>query len=180
MRTALATTGMNVRKEIRQLLDATLVRQQKLQGQHKLAQAHGLAGWHRDLWVLPLCPPANSLYPGKARRYKSKAYEEWLSLAESYWLYQVVQKRDAANEYGWPPPQASYPRGVRPQKWALDVYHFMPSRRDGDLDNRMKALIDFLAHATGHDDRYLDRIYSERITNGQRLRGTVVIFGGVE
>ena len=159
--------------EMQALLDELLKVQQKLKGSHKLAQARTGDGWNPDLWVLPLCPPTNSLYPGKARRYKSKAYKEWEELAEAYWLYQVVQKRGREHA-----PGPTYPTRDK-QKWGLDVYSFMPTRRDGDLDGRVKALVDWLCHATGHDDRYLDRLHLERITAGHRLRGQVVIFGAV-
>jgi hypothetical protein len=162
--------------EIQTLLDALLKAQERLAVRFKLERARVGDGWNRNLWVLPLCPPTNSLYPGKVRRHKGKHYKAWEQEAEAYWLYQLVRKREVGNVTGLH-PTASFPRGPR-HKWTLEVYSFMPTYRDGDLDGRLKALIDFLCRATGHDDRYLMGLQSLRITNGERLRGQVVIFGG--
>lgn len=162
--------------EIDLIRDGLLVVQQRLAGKYTLEQARFSAVWNANLWVLPLCPPTNSLFPGKARRYKSKAYKEWEQLAEAYWLYQVVQKREVGVATGHHPTDTFAQKDK--QKWSLDVYNFMPTYRDGDLDGRLKALIDWLCKATGHDDRYLMRLHAERITNASRLKGTAVMFGG--
>lgn len=123
-----------------------------------------------DTWILPLPPPTNSLYPGIRRRHKSKAYKEWEHLAEAWWIYQVVQKRER-DQF----PRATYPKKDR-EKWALDILVFMPTWASGDLDGRFKALIDWLCKATGRNDRYLVRILSQRVTDGDRLSGVVVAF----
>lgn len=94
------------------------------------------------LW-LPLCPSLNSLYPGKAKRHKSKAYEAWIKEAGQILLTQKPW------HFFDEPVQVTYRVGK-------------PSKRNMDLCNREKALSDLLVgHGILKDDSLIHRLVME-------------------
>ena len=80
---------------------------------------------------LPYPPSVNSLYPGKARRYKSEKYKKWISEATAEFFDQHP---------GWlvaPVPTITGPVSVN--------YGFgRPDKRKRDLGNLEKSVSDFL------------------------------------
>lgn len=126
-------------------------------------------GYAANVACLPLPPSTNMLYPGKARRYKSKAYKAWELLAETWWGASPLYYQPA-----WPlDPEVM-------TLWTLDTYLFMPrwaGAGSGDMDNRLKAPIDFLCSHTGLQDKYLVEIHAKRITTEQKLSGLVLAVG---
>lgn len=91
------------------------------------------AGFTLDL---PLPPSLNSLYPGKERRRKSRAYKAWLTAAG--W--------EAKLQKVWP---VSGP-------YTLDVR--LPKAMPGDASNRIKPIEDLLVSLRlTPDDRYCQR-----------------------
>jgi Holliday junction resolvase RusA-like endonuclease len=82
--------------------------------------------------TLPKPPSLNWLFAGKAKRFKSKEYKQWLALAE-------LEMRK----------QAKYT--LTGNEWLrIDLNYFMPlyyknwKHKKEDLDNLFKALLDFL------------------------------------
>lgn len=75
--------------------------------------------------TLTVAPPpsVNSLYPGKARRYKSDAYKRWIDMAE----WQIKLQR---------------PKPFQGEKYG--ALYLIPDTVRGDLANREKALTDLL------------------------------------
>ncbi len=92
--------------------------------------------------VLPFPPSLNSLFPGKQRRHKSKAYEAWIREAGYMLLNQRLGKFD------------------RPI--SVHYYFGRPDKRKRDLDNLFKAPNDFLV-SSGiiADDSLIHRICGE-------------------
>lgn len=92
--------------------------------------------------LMPFPPSLNSLFPGKQRRHKSKAYEAWIREA-GYML--LSQKHD---RFDCP----------------ISVHYFFgrPDKRKRDLDNLFKAPNDFLVSSgVIADDSLIHRICGE-------------------
>lgn len=106
---------------------------------------------------LPLPPSVNQLYPGKARRHKSDAYFQW----EKEAAYALKLQGLHVAEY-------------RPTThvWHLVVTCYLPDRRR-DIDNTLKAGIDFIASFFALSDNYLDSITIVRETDKQHPRWEV-------
>lgn len=94
------------------------------------------------LWI-PLPPSLNSLYPGKVRRHKSKAYEAWIKEAGQMLM---IQKKE---QFFDKPVHVSYRFGK-------------PNKRQMDLANREKAASDLLvAHGVLADDSLIHKLTME-------------------
>lgn len=108
---------------------------------------------------LPLPPSVNQLYPGKVRRHKSDAYFAWEKVA-------AVSLHD----------QGFWPHQHQPttHKWAIHVVCHLPDRRR-DMDNTLKAGIDFMASFFALSDNYLDHIIIERGDDRKNPRWEVVL-----
>ena len=101
--------------------------------------------------LLPIPPSLNGLYPGKTRRYKSKAYKNWLAEADFALNQQRVNKR-----------AERIPGRVR----AHYLLHF-PDNRRRDVANYEKAISDFLVdRGLIEDDERIDSILIERGEQG--------------
>ena len=88
--------------------------------------------------VLPFPPTANNLFSGKARRFRSRAYKEWLAEADLAWLRQSVTPIHG-------PVTVTISLG-------------RPDRRRRDCFNYEKAPIDFLvARGVIDDDSLIER-----------------------
>lgn len=110
---------------------------------------------------LPLPPSVNQLYPGKLRRHKSDKYYAW-ELAAAIAMRQ----------------QQCYPfeHDTTQHHWALDVWCVMPNWK-GDMDNTIKAGVDFIAGWFRLDDRYLTKLHIERYTGPAQWTVTLTIEG---
>jgi crossover junction endodeoxyribonuclease RusA len=87
---------------------------------------------------LPYPPSVNGLYSGKARRFKSPKYKEWLKLAG------LQNKREG--EIVLPP-------------YAVTYTFKRPDKRKRDVANLEKAVSDFLVSCKFiEDDHLIDRI----------------------
>lgn len=113
---------------------------------------------------LPLPPSVNMAFPTvNGRRVKSGTYKSWLAECEWYAATQEV-------------PYAA----VSPKThWGLTTYFFFEDYRS-DMDNRYKALIDWLCTRLGVRDNYLSEHYSRRFnvlspTYGGELTGVIAI-----
>lgn len=85
---------------------------------------------------LPYPPSANNLFPGKARRYPSKAYVAWRKLAEG--MVPTISLRGP---------------------YEIDLAFDRPDRRARDLGNLEKAISDLLvAKGVVEDDRLCERM----------------------
>lgn len=93
--------------------------------------------------LLPYPPSVNSLFPGKQRRYKSKAYEAWIREARS-----MLMQQDCSVTFD-KPVEVEYRFGK-------------PDKRKRDLDNIFKGPNDFLV-SSGiiADDSLIHRISGE-------------------
>ena len=104
------------------------------------------------LHVLPP-PSTNALYvPGKGRRgpmkVRSPKYRQWLT--DSYY-----RNQHRVLEAGWNIPK-------RGESLRVDVAAEIDYRRD--LDNVLKALLDFLQQSSIiADDRYVDELHAARV-----------------
>ena len=104
---------------------------------------------------LPFPPSVNGLFAGKARRFKSDAYKTWLKAAKVEF--------DAQMEYD------KYYAGFAPNtehkgQVKLTFLFKAPDKRKRDLDNLLKAGIDFIVNQgviAGDDSRYVRSIYAE-------------------
>lgn len=116
------------------------------------------AGMRRE-FTLPLPPSVNQLYPGKVRRHKSDAFYAWEKVAAAALHAQHL-----------------YPAEHTPttHRWALAVWCYLPDRRR-DIDNTLKAGIDFIAAYFAISDNYLDFIAIRRETDKQHPRWEVVL-----
>jgi Holliday junction resolvase RusA-like endonuclease len=98
--------------------------------------------------ILPLPPSVNALYGNRKNgrgpgRYKTYAYRDWIRRADAYLIG---------------------------QKWALvrftgpaEVRVRLPSNTRGDVDNRLKAILDYLVRCNlTDDDRHNWRVSIER------------------
>lgn len=91
---------------------------------------------------LPYPPSVNSLFPGKQRRYKSRAYEAWIREAHGMLMQQSIKRFTT-------PVEVEYKFGK-------------PDKRKRDLDNIFKAPNDFLVAAgVISDDSLIHRIAGE-------------------
>ena len=108
-------------------------------------------------FVLPLPPSVNQLYPGKVRRHKSDAYFHW--------------EKEAAYALRL---QGLHPSDHQPTThiWSLEIRCCLPDRRR-DIDNTLKAGIDFIASFFSLSDNYLDSITITRETDKQHPRWEV-------
>ena len=92
--------------------------------------------------IMPFPPSLNSLFPGRHRRHKSKAYVAWIRAAEYMLLSQKLQRIEVP----------------------MSVHYFFgrPDKRKRDLDNLFKAPNDFLV-SSGiiADDSLIHRICGE-------------------
>lgn len=92
--------------------------------------------------LLPFPPSCNGLYPGKARRYKSKAYKAWITEAE----FQLRQQ--------------SLP--VFKGKVIIHYWFGRPDRRRRDLENYLKAVSDILVtFRIIEDDSDVEKLVAE-------------------
>lgn len=92
--------------------------------------------------LMPFPPSLNSLFPGKQRRHKSKAYEAWIREAGYMLLNQKHDRFDC-------PISVSY-------------FFGRPDKRKRDLDNLFKAPNDFLVSSgVIADDSLIHRICGE-------------------
>ena len=95
--------------------------------------------------MLPVPPSVNELYAPTKRggRYKTKKYRAWLSQA-GWYLLMASPKPEAVSG---------------PYRLSMRV----PATMQGDVDNRLKAMLDFLVN-TGltDDDRWCRRATVER------------------
>lgn len=122
-------------------------------------------GWAANVGVLPLPPSVNNLFPGRVRRFKSAEYRRWEAEAADWWASSPISQQAA-----WPLD------GSVTVLWVADFYVFMPNWR-GDLDNKLKAAIDFICTNTGLHDNRLVEIHAKRITAPDRLKGLVFAIG---
>lgn len=119
----------------------------------------------RIVVCLPLPPSVNSAFPTvRGRRVKSGTYLSWL--AESEWY---------AKGQGTPHVNKRKERTF----WSLDTYFFFENWRS-DMDNRYKALIDWLCTRLGLQDNYLLEHYSRRFNvdapnYGGELTGVIAV-----
>lgn len=95
----------------------------------------------RTFW-LPLPPSVNQLYPGKVRRHKSDAFFAWEKVAAA-----------ALHEQHFYLAEHSPTTHI----WHIDVTCYLADRRR-DIDNTLKAGIDFMASWFALSDNYLDSI----------------------
>jgi Holliday junction resolvase RusA-like endonuclease len=96
-----------------------------------------------SLW-LPFPPSTNGLYSGKARRFKSERYKEW-----------IVQASLALSEQYYVPITSKKPIQIT---FTLA----RPDKRIRDEQNYAKATTDFLvARGVILDDRYIGRTITE-------------------
>jgi Holliday junction resolvase RusA-like endonuclease len=130
-----------------------------------LRKARKSHGWAANVACLPLPPGVNNLFPGRIHRHKSREYKVWLAEAALWWAASPLSKQAA-----WP-----LAKGTN-VLWTLDAYFFMPTWV-GDLDNKLKAPIDFLCAQSGLTDNRLTEIHAQRITGPERLRGMVLAIG---
>ena len=99
-------------------------------------------------------PSLNGLFPGRGRRFKSKEYENWLEVA------------------GWEIARQ------RPAKYLGEVsvsLHVQDIRR-GDLDNRMKGVLDLLVKhgiIEGDSYKYVREINIKWVTDVKGIRITI-------
>jgi len=97
---------------------------------------------------LPIPPSVNDLYANRKRgrgpgRYKTKEYKDWLYRADQSFLA---------------------------QKWRIDYLHGpcdlhikVPAKMRGDVDNRIKAVADYLvSRQITADDRFYRKVSIER------------------
>jgi len=109
---------------------------------------------------LPLPPSVNQLYPGKVHRYKSDKYYAWERVAD---IDAHAQRLTRAE---WEPTN---------HKWTLSIMCYMSDKRR-DLDNTLKAGIDFIAGFFALQDLYLRKIVIERDwSKEQEQRWAVVL-----
>lgn len=105
---------------------------------------------------LPFPPSVNGLFSGKARRFKSDAYKTWLKAAKVEF--------DAQMEYDKIMAGFSY-EGINHKGSVNLTFLFKaPDKRKRDLDNLLKAGIDFIVSQgviAGDDSRYVRSIYAE-------------------
>lgn len=133
---------------------------------HAIRSARKGHGWAANVAALPLPPGVNNLFPTRGRvRVKSRQYREWEEEAAYWWLASPLSKQPA-----WPLDEK--PRVL----WTLDTYIFIPTWQ-ADLDNKLKAPIDFLCKHTGLRDRYLVEIHAKRITIKGTVPGMVLAIG---
>lgn len=93
---------------------------------------------------LPLPPPLHSLFPGKARRHKSRRYELWIIEAKTMLNQQKLPDRPIEI-----PVQATYIMG-------------RPSKRRMDVANREKGISDVLVSCgILEDDSLIHRLIME-------------------
>lgn len=112
----------------------------------------------RSFW-LPLPPSVNQLYPGKVRRHKSDEYYKWERVADTA-LHQQHFFRATHNP--------------TTHVWLLEIECYLPDRRR-DIDNTLKAGIDFIAGFFALSDNYLDDIHIIRQTDKKNPRWQVVL-----
>lgn len=99
----------------------------------------------RSFW-LPLPPSVNQLYPGKVRRHKSDEYYAW-----------ELKAALAMREQHLDP----FVHQTTTHRWRVKVECYMLSWR-ADMDNTVKAGIDFIAGWFRLDDRYLVELHMLR------------------
>lgn len=88
------------------------------------------------MFSLPFPPSSNNLFPGKVRRFPSKAYKEWKAEARPL-----------------------VPAGRVDGPYALRLCIDRPDRRGRDLANLEKAISDLIVDCgLVLDDRFLDRL----------------------
>lgn len=95
--------------------------------------------------TLPVPPSVNTMFRNvpKVGRVKTKVYRKWLQEADQYFLMQKKRIAEIRGEY--------------------EVSIKLPKTTRGDVDNRTKAILDFLAsrEVTG-DDRNCRKVTIER------------------
>lgn len=94
-----------------------------------------------------LPPSVNQLYPGRVKRHKSDKYHSWEQQAG-------IELREQNVPVALHAPTT--------HRWTLDVECLMASRR-ADMDNTIKAGVDFIARWFALDDRYLDELHILRL-----------------
>lgn len=95
---------------------------------------------------LPLPPSVNQLYPGKVRRHKSDKYYAWEREAD------VAAHAQRLVRAQWDPTD---------HFWRLEIKCYMADKRR-DVDNTLKAGIDFIADFFALQDTRVRRILIER------------------
>ena len=108
---------------------------------------------------LPLPPSVNQLYPGKVRRHKSDAFYAWEKVAAA-----------ALHRQGFYPAEYTPTTHI----WHIVVTCFLADRRR-DIDNTLKAGIDFMASYFALSDNYLDSITIVRHTDKQHPHWEVTL-----
>jgi len=97
--------------------------------------------------MLPFPPSVNGLFAGKKRRYKSDKYKAWLEDAKDDLTYQkYVDGFKWKNHTG---------------KVKITLLLKAPDKRIRDLDNLLKAVLDFLVThqvIVGDDSRYVKEL----------------------
>lgn len=99
---------------------------------------------------LPFPPSTNTLFSGKARRFKSPAYKAWLKEAEA-----DLQFQKYTDGFKW----KNHKGKVR-----ICLLLKAPDKRQRDCSNYIKAVEDFLVtHGViaGDDSRYVRSVYVE-------------------
>jgi len=97
--------------------------------------------------LLPVPPSLNGLYPGKTRRYKSRAYKNWLAEAD------IAFKQQES-------------RHIPGRVHVYYRLHF-PDNRRRDVANYEKAVSDFLVDkGLIEDDERIDSLFIERGEQG--------------
>ena len=105
---------------------------------------------------LPFPPSVNGLFNGKARRFKSDTYKTWLKAAKVEF--------DAQMEFDKIMAGFSYEGSNHKGEVGLTFLLKAPDKRHRDLDNLLKASIDFLVNQgviVGDDSRFVRSIYAE-------------------
>lgn len=95
---------------------------------------------------LPWPPSTNTLFSGKARRFKSDGYKAWLTDAYAEYLQQKTHVKKHTG------------------KVRISLSLKAPTKARSDIDNRIKSVLDFLVtHQVIVDDdsRYVQSVYAE-------------------
>lgn len=99
---------------------------------------------------LPFPPSVNGLFTGKSRRFKSKSYKEWIKIAKA-----ELDTQRYIN---------AVKRECHLGQVNITMHLKAPDNRIRDIDNCIKAVLDFLvAHKViiADDSRYLRSIFAE-------------------
>lgn len=121
---------------------------------------------HETTLFLPFPPSTNTLFSGKARRFKSPAYKKWLPFAKA-----EIEAEKYRKGFAW----KNHTGKVR-----ISIVLVAPDKRNRDCSNYIKAIEDLLVSQgiiLGDDYRYVQSVMA--MWEESRTAGAFVIIEDV-